>query len=400
MPTLKDSYIDGAGDAISWDNTTLNLMGQQFVAGSSYYLSKISIPMKADTGAYDNAITMTLRTLTIGTSGSTTLATSTTTHYSKSELTTSYVWYDWLFPATALTNGVTYSIVVSTGINYAGLYIRWQGATSDVYTGQPFYLSNVYPNNWIAIANKDANFKIYSDLESMSITDSLSISPSIVKNIKKYYSSAIVLNSSVTRLSTLKRVFEDTIELIGSLSALSEHWAFRMLSETIDITDTMIKAIDLHITILDTATISEVATKLVSRVKSDVITLTDSITRIVYKILSSTITISSTLYKSIYRLLSSIVSLTGTVDRKFMKSFSDTVSFAETRLMSVWKTLISTINIGSVLIKYKYMTALSDTITLVSTLIKQYTFAREVDMRLSVDQYIDMVITLEGGGDL
>lgn len=168
-----DYYEGGTEDTVylSKDNTVYTA-GQTWTASESYTLKRISVPLKKGGGNADTfIISCTIRYVTIGSSSSTTLATSTTT-YRQSDLSTSYEWKDFEFSNLSISSGETYAIVLSHNYGYNNSRCYWQGASSgNPYAGgTAFYKDNNYPYYWTALTNKDLNFRTYYSYDLPIVT--------------------------------------------------------------------------------------------------------------------------------------------------------------------------------------------------------------------------------------
>lgn len=124
--TLKDSQIT-ANDNLYVGGSANIYKSSSFVPGSSYTLTKIEIPLAIGLGSPSFDINVYLYSDDgSGSNGkpSTLLATSTTT-LAANTLTSSFVYYPFLFSGYALTNGTKYHIVVKSSAYDASNHAKW-----------------------------------------------------------------------------------------------------------------------------------------------------------------------------------------------------------------------------------------------------------------------------------
>jgi hypothetical protein len=136
------------------------------------------------------------------------------------------------------------------------------------------------------------------------------------------------------------------------------------VSDSLTLTDSIIK--DVSKPISDTITLTDAATKLFGKVLSDSITLTDAVAKLVGKALSDSIALTDSKILTVGKVLSDTIALTDSLAKAVTKALSDTITATDSKALLTGKVLSDSVALTD-LKTFLVSKALSDSLVLTDT---------------------------------
>ena len=189
-----------------------------------------------------------------------------------------------------------------------------------------------------------------SKLASKIISETITITDTIIKKLQAVFSEVVALADTIATSKVTTKIFSEVVSIADTIKRITG----RILSETITAVDTIIRQVGMTISESINAVDSVSLSKATAKVFSEVVSVADTILKTAGKILSEAVTVTDTIYHITSRILTETITVADTMLRQTQRIISEVVSVVDN---------ISTSKVAAKVI--------SETIALVDSIITQ-----------------------------
>lgn len=191
--------------------------------------------------------------------------------------------------------------------------------SSNSMAWSPNHTSPVW--NWVAI-----EIKLHNPNLAQSVSDSLTISDSVIKVIAKNISDSMSLSDTISK--NITKTISDTL---GLTDTIHSNRASSAVSDNILLTDTVSVSKVIIRSVVDNLSVGDSTSKLLSKQINDNITLSDTLSKNINKILSDNISIVDIVSKNITKLIVDNPSFLDSTNqtKTFIRQLTDSLSVIE-----------------------------------------------------------------------